>query len=162
VVFDRAWPERRNIAREIERLRKELAPLHERLRRAEGDIFWGKRDAEIGTAQEWNKVFDEIDRQFGRGEGLLNLSSALGFAEGVAGVALMPKHPARWFKLLNLPTELTQRILSRRTVIDRAPWRGVAGVDRRGARRGRVGQAAIEGRLTLGSSLRVAMVSSVM
>jgi hypothetical protein len=43
---------------------------------------------------------------------------------------------------------------------DRAPWR-VAGADRRGARRGRVGQAARAGRLTVASSSRVAMVSSV-
>ena len=43
---------------------------------------------------------------------------------------------------------------------DRAP-RGVAGADRRGARQGRIGQAARAGRLTVASSSRVAMVSSV-
>src|SRR5918995_7529801 len=39
--------------------------------------------------------------------------------------------------------------------------RGVAGADRRGARQGRIGQAARAGRLTVASSSRVAMVSSV-
>ena len=44
----------------------------------------------------------------------------------------------------------------------RVPWRGVAGVGHRDLRQGRVGQAARAGRLTMGSSLRGAMVSRVM
>jgi hypothetical protein len=46
--------------------------------------------------------------------------------------------------------------------VDRAPWRGVAGVDRRDVRRGQVGQAAKDGRLTAALSLSGAMVSRVM
>lgn len=45
---------------------------------------------------------------------------------------------------------------------DRAPWHGVGGVDRRGVRQGRFGQAARAGRLTAGSSPSVAIVSRVM
>lgn len=51
---------------------------------------------------------------------------------------------------------------SKTLIKDHVPRSGVGGVDRRGARLGRFGQAARVGRLTVGSSLRVAMVSGVM
>jgi hypothetical protein len=100
------------------RLRKELAPLRQRLRAVESGISFGKRGVELSTAQEWNKVFEEIERQFGRGEGLLNITSALGFAEGAAGFAMRPENPGGWFKLFNLPVELLRRVASRRTVFE--------------------------------------------
>ena len=73
---------------------------------------------EIEASKKWQKVFDEIERQFGRGEGLVNLSSLLGFAEAGVGAYLKPTDAKGWFKLIDLPLEIVRRIYSHRSVVE--------------------------------------------
>src|SRR5437868_9118921 len=88
IVFDRASPHRSNIPAEMVRLRDELAPFRKRLRDAEEDLLWGTRDNEIAAFRKWKAVFEEIEREFGKGDHLVSVSGVLGFAEGVAGAAV--------------------------------------------------------------------------
>jgi hypothetical protein len=118
IVIDRASPHRSNIPREMVRLRDELTTLRARLRTAEEELFSGTRDNEVAAYRKWKAVFDEIEREFGKGDHLLTTSGVLGFAEGVAGAALKPKEPKGWFQLLSLPVDIVRRILSRRTIIE--------------------------------------------
>ena len=64
------------------------------------------------------RVFEEIEREFGKGDHLVSVSGVLGFAEGVAGAAVKPKNPKGWFQLLSLPIDVIRRILLRRTIIE--------------------------------------------
>lgn len=118
LVLDRAWPNRKNIAREIMKLRDELTPLRKRLREAEDVFFFDDRREELKAVRKWEGVFKEIERQFGKGEHLLNVSGLLGFSAGATEVAIAPHKPAGWFQLLNLPVEIKRRILARRTIIE--------------------------------------------
>jgi hypothetical protein len=118
LVLDRAWPNRRNIPREIMKLRDELTPLRKRLSEAEDIFFYDKRKEELKAARKWEAVFKEIERQFGKGEHLLSVSGLLGFSAGATEVAIAPHKPAGWFQLLNLPVEIKRRIMARRTIIE--------------------------------------------
>jgi hypothetical protein len=118
IVFGRASPRRSNIPREMVRLRDELEPLRTRLRGIEEELFWGKRDTEVAAFRKWQGVFEEIEREFGKGDSLVNISGGLSFAEGVAGAAVKPHEPKGWFQLLSLPIDVVRRILRRRTIVE--------------------------------------------
>src|SRR6266446_585479 len=118
IVFDRASPHRSNIPREMVRLRNELAPLRARLRDAEEELLWGKRDTEVAAYRKWQAVFKQIEQEFGQGNHLLSVSEVLGFAKDVAGAAVKPKEPKGWFQLLSLPIDVVRRILLRHRFIE--------------------------------------------
>jgi hypothetical protein len=118
VVFERAYPDKKNIAKEMQRLREQLAPIRVRIADAEMNFNRGSRQQEIEVDKKWQKVFDEIERQFGKGEGLLKLSSLLGFSEAGVGAYLKPGDPKGWFKLIDLPLEVVRRIHARRAVVE--------------------------------------------
>ena len=118
IVFERAYPDRKNIAKHLLQLRAELMPLRARIRSAEDRALWRNKAEEIDAANDWQKVFDEIERLFGKGERLVTLSSVLGFAEGAVGAYLKPEDAKGWFKLPELPLTVLQRLLARRSVIE--------------------------------------------
>jgi hypothetical protein len=117
IVFDRA-KRRGDISREMERLRKELAPLRERLRGAE-ETAWKSDPEQQKAEQKWRQVFVEIERTFGKGEALFSIRNVLNFA-GTAGEAIDEPHKkGKWAKALaSLPVEILLRILDRQPAIE--------------------------------------------
>src|SRR4029077_5365812 len=100
IVFDRAWPEKEHIPREMRALRKELAPMRRRLQRADDAAIWGTGRDEQKALKEWQNVFGEIENTFGRGEGLLTVKYALDFAKDAGGPVDDPTKIEKWLKAL--------------------------------------------------------------
>jgi hypothetical protein len=119
IVFDRAWPGRGNIPKLMEQLRKELAPMRERLKEAENAAIWGVQAEELSAVRKWNSVFEEIEQAFGRDERLLSIRRGLNFA-GLGATAIGElKKASGWAKvLLDLPVDAAQRMLARRPAIE--------------------------------------------
>jgi len=117
IVFDRA-KRREDISREMERLRKELAPLRERLKDAE-ETAWKSQPERQKAEQKWRQVFVEIERTFGKGEALFSIRNVLNFA-GTAGEAIdEPLKKGKWMKTLaSLPLEILLRVLDRQPAIE--------------------------------------------
>jgi len=118
VVFDRAYPKLENIAREMVELRYDLAPIRERLRRVENKLADGTRKDELAVAREWGQVFQEIEKVYGFGEGLLSLQSTLAFAESAGEFVEKPVNPGTWAKILTLPAHMLRRMLNRWPVLE--------------------------------------------
>jgi hypothetical protein len=117
VVFDRA-KHKRDIPREMERLRKELAPLRERLRDAEG-ATWGSLSDEQNAEQEWDRVFAEIERTFGKGGELLSVRKVLNFAGTQGDLLDEPHKKGKWIKtVLALPLDTILRIIDRQPAVE--------------------------------------------
>lgn len=117
IVFDRA-SKPQNIAREMVKLRYDLAPMRERLAKVESRLASGSRKDELAVAREWSRVFEEIEKVYGRGEGLLSLESTLAFAELAGKFAEKPSSPETWAKMLALPVNVIRRMVSRLPAIE--------------------------------------------
>jgi hypothetical protein len=119
IVFDRAWPHKNNIPKVMAGLRKELAPLRQRLREAEDAALWGMHLDESSATHKWNQVFHEIERTMGRGERLISIRRALNFASVVAPAADDFRKASSIMKaILDLPIEITQRLIARQPAIE--------------------------------------------
>jgi hypothetical protein len=118
VVFDRAYPKPENIAKEMVELRYELAPLRERIGKAEKTLVEGTRMDELSVARKWNEVFQEIERAYGTGQGLLRMRGLLTFAEPAVAIAGDPTSLNSWAKILKLPIDALSRMVSRLPVIE--------------------------------------------
>ena len=118
IVFERAYPEPKNIAKEMVELRYDLATLRERLSKLDTLLENGTRADELSAARKWNQVFQEIEKAFGVGQGLVSLENTLTFAEAAGKVAEKPVSPASWVKALTLPVEVVRRMLARLPVVE--------------------------------------------
>jgi hypothetical protein len=118
VVFERAWQHETSIPDEMRKLRDDLSRFRARIAESEKRLLWGNRKDELKASQNWQDIFAEIERDLGKGESLLKLSSLLGFAEGAVGAYAKPEDVKSWFKLVDLPREIIQRISARRSVIE--------------------------------------------
>jgi len=118
VVFERA-SHRSRIIQEMKRLRDELAPLRERLRKAERKIFYGK-GTKVGAAKaEWEMVAAELKKSFGDQPQVICLRSILRFGSDAGELADEPLKAKSWMTLLlGLPFEAASRLLSRRPAIE--------------------------------------------
>jgi hypothetical protein len=118
VVFDRAGSKPTNIPEEMLRLRRELTPLRDRLRDIEVSLEGASRETELGVVRKWERVFQEIEREYGAGTGLVSLEGALTFAEAAGKFAAKPHNPSTWFKPLALPAETIRKMFARRPIIE--------------------------------------------
>lgn len=119
VVFERAQPDKRRIAAEMDLLRAELAPLRTRLRKAEHAIFYGKGAEVADAARKWKAVSDELRQSFGEEPHLVSLDGFLDFGKDLGKVATDPKKPSAWTKsLLGLPVNVIRRVLLRRKAVE--------------------------------------------
>jgi hypothetical protein len=119
VVFERAKPDKKRIAAEMDLLRAELAPLRRRLRGAEDKIFSGKGTEVTDAVNDWDLVVDELGRRFGREPHLISLDGILRFGRDAAEVADSVSKPKAWMAaLLGLPFDVLRRIVARRPAIE--------------------------------------------
>ena len=79
-----------------------------------------------------------------------------------SGVATLRARPPASYHLMLEEAFWVPRLFASRSNIDRVPVSGVTGRGRRDLRQGRVDQAATAGSLTIGSSLKGAIVSRLM
>jgi hypothetical protein len=120
VVFDRAYPRRENIPKEIQKLRNELRPFRRRVQEAEKDLIWATGREEARAKQKWEAVYKEIEAEFGRGEGLVNvdITSGLSTAEAAARFAESSTKVSAVIKTLALPLDVLVTFLRRRPAIE--------------------------------------------
>jgi hypothetical protein len=119
VVFERAQPDKRRIAPEMDSLRAQLAPLRARLRTAEQTILYGQGVEIPDAVHRWNAVNDELRRSFGEEPHLVSLDGFLAFGKDVGELATNPKKPSAWMKsLLGLPVDIIRRVLLRRQAVE--------------------------------------------
>jgi hypothetical protein len=119
VVFDRA-SNRREIVRELVQLRHELEPFRSRLRDVEHQLFFASRKNEQRIIVKWNKVFAELEREYGpgAGDGSVTVNGLLSLSEAAAQVIDKPKDVASYAKALKIPADAISRMLSRRRAIE--------------------------------------------
>jgi hypothetical protein len=118
IVFERAGSEKKQISRELLKLRNELSPLRERIREAEKSIFGSAAD-ERSAYNKWEGAFKEIERKFGDGEGLVTIRGALSMAESAADMVAEPYKPKGYVKAIReVPLEIAFRMFSRRTATE--------------------------------------------
>jgi hypothetical protein len=118
IVFDRAYPNPGNIAKEMVELRYDLAPLRERLGKIEALVAEGSRADELDVWRKWNRVFQEIENVYGAGEGLLSLEGTLAFAESAAELAEKPTSLKAASKILALPLNVLRRMVARFRMVE--------------------------------------------
>jgi hypothetical protein len=119
VVLERAYPSREQIVPMLKELRTELTGTREQLWQDENIALWGTHLEARKAEKRWKTAFDEIERRFGKGEGLLDLRRAANCGETLGKVADKPTSYAAWAQaLLTLPLEAAQRMLSRLPVIE--------------------------------------------
>ena len=114
VVFDRAAPSRASIPQVMADLRNDLAPLRDRLRDAEEPTIGGSIHDEIVARGKWKSVFEEIEKTYGQGEGLLTVRQLLDFAKITSALVDEVHKTSSWAKaLLSLPADMITRLLAR-------------------------------------------------
>src|SRR5262249_44421922 len=117
IVFDRA-KRKTDIAREMDRLRRKLAPLRQRLRDAE-DASWGTLSDEQNAEEKWERVLAEIKQAFGKRGALFSVRKVLNFAGGQGELLDEPHKKGKWVKaLLGMPLEVILRIIDRQPAIE--------------------------------------------
>jgi hypothetical protein len=114
IVFQRA-KNRRGIGSEIRRLREELSPTRNSIRKVEDESYWATHDEEARARKKWERVFEAIDERFGKAEGVVTCDGLLGFAEKAAEVLL---DPFKWPRIAKLPVDLLIRYRARRPIIE--------------------------------------------
>jgi hypothetical protein len=128
IVFERSYPSRKNIPKEIQRLRTELAPLRKRIQETEEHLHWAEGHEEAKAKRKWQAVFQEIEAEFGRGEGLMTteMKPLLTFGEGLlalgggaaaADASALKLIPAA-IKTLTLPLEKLSQFIRRKPAIE--------------------------------------------
>jgi hypothetical protein len=119
VVFERAKPDRTRIVPVMKELREQLAPLRQRLRRAEDVILNGQGDDPINAEVAWNQAIKELQRSFGAEPHLVSTEKILSFGEHVGDLADEPQSPKAWMAmLLGLPFEIVKRLVYRRPAVE--------------------------------------------
>lgn len=119
IVLERARPRREAIATEMQKLRGELAPLRERLRKFDLAADFGTQEEIDRVDREWNAATMELAREFGQGEEAILLRRAIGFAEGASAIAADPLSIKAWVNtLLGLPLEQLRGLLARRPLVE--------------------------------------------
>jgi hypothetical protein len=119
IVFERAWPKKNNIVSEMITLRNQLSGLRERIRVIEQGLLFANSSEEKRLSRKWESIFNELERAFGKGEGLLTIKSGIGLAEAVGKVVDDGHKVSSWTKLLlGLPVETAERMLARRPLVE--------------------------------------------
>jgi hypothetical protein len=119
IVFERAYPSKKNIIREMAKLREELAPFRIRMRKYEKKAFWSDWDENNEAENKWQEVLNEIEKSFGKEPKLITFKRGLGFGEALGELVQEPHKIGSWTKLLlGQPLEVTQRMLLRAPVIE--------------------------------------------
>jgi hypothetical protein len=119
IVFDRAAPDKHRIAKEMALLRKELAPLRERLREAESLIQTGTAEHEMAAKRKWNRAFEQLNREFGDGDGSVVFRPTLEFAAITSKILLEPMATGKWVDaIMGQPAERLLGMLNRKPLIE--------------------------------------------
>jgi hypothetical protein len=119
IVLDRAAPDKHRIPREMARLRKELAPLRERLREVESMIQTGTAAQEIAAKRKWNRAFEQLKGEFGEGDGSVAFRPILEFATVTSKILLEPMAAGKWVDaIMGQPAEFLRGMLNRRPLLE--------------------------------------------
>jgi len=118
IVFERA-KNRSEIASQMEILRKELAPLREKVHKLEEKALWGSRDEAVDAERKWEQVLTEIETNFGTDPHLVSIKRAIAFGESIGEIIDKPTSWKNWLSsLTNLPLEIAARLVSQRPAIE--------------------------------------------
>jgi hypothetical protein len=118
IVFERA-KSRSEIVSQMEMLRKELAPLRERIHKLEEKALWGSRDEAVDAERKWEQVLTEIETNFGPDPHLVSIKRAITFGESIGEIMDKPTSWKNWLSsLTNLPLEIATRLVSQRPAIE--------------------------------------------
>jgi hypothetical protein len=118
IVFERARSKRGRVVPEMVALREELAPLRERLRRFEYDLYFGTADQAKDAKAKWDNALHEADEAFGSRPRLWSWRGAAKFGEQLGEAIDKPTSFASWSKaLVGLPIEVISRLVRRRTLV---------------------------------------------
>jgi hypothetical protein len=119
IVLERAYPDRNRIVPEIEHLRAELSDVRKKLRDAEDKLQWRSRKERQKAEQEWNAVFQEVERTYGQEEELTSVKGIIRFAVSLIDVPSEPDNYAAWAaEILSIPIQAAVKLLRRRTLVD--------------------------------------------
>jgi hypothetical protein len=120
IVFDRAYPRKENIPKEIERLRTELKPFRTRVQDAEKNLIWATGREEAKAKWKWEAVYKELEAEFGRGEGLVNvdIKNGLSTVESATRFAESPTKVSFAIKTVGLPLDVLATFVRRRPAVE--------------------------------------------
>jgi hypothetical protein len=113
------FAKRRNILREMHRLRHEIAPVRNALRSTEeGALRRSSRDELIKSEGAWFDAIASIKKEFGHSPEVVTVKRGLGFGSNILSTLITPWNPAAWASLLSgAGFEMAQDIMSRGPVI---------------------------------------------
>jgi len=118
VIFERSRS-KKDIIREMENLRRELAPFRKRLGDLEYKALWKSRDEAIEADLQWNRLIEEIERSYGPDPQLITIRRAINYGERIGELIDKPlSWKALTAALVGLPAEVLYRLLSRRPAIE--------------------------------------------
>jgi hypothetical protein len=124
LVFERS-KDRSDVARQMEQLRKELAPFRKRVGSLEDTALWGSRDEAVAAERKWEGVLTELATNFGADPRLVSIRRALAFGESVSAGVAEPTSWKDWLSsLAGLPLEIASRLVSQRPAVEIHHLRG--------------------------------------
>jgi hypothetical protein len=119
VVFDRASPDPKRIAKEIRNLRDELMPLRTRLRTSEFRLSSATAAETTKTLKKWQAAFIELEKSFGSSQSQATMEGVLDVLPDVAQVVADPHSPAKWAKALSkAPIGFVAKVMARRRLLE--------------------------------------------
>jgi hypothetical protein len=113
-VFEMA-ANRREIWQAVAELRNELWSTRATLRAAEDDLFWATQKEQARAAAKWDAAFDELQRTYGKGQGIVSCDVLIGFGE--QGFETLIDH-SKWPGLASMVIDPIKRAFARRPIIE--------------------------------------------
>jgi hypothetical protein len=118
IVFGRAL-EKGNVVQEMAKLRNELAPLRARLRKFEDIIQHGTAAEETAAKGEWSRAFEELEHEFGEGDGNVTINVILRLAAAASRILSDPTAIGRWIDaIMGQPKEWLLETLNKKPLIE--------------------------------------------